>query len=544
MANRRASTIELILLSAIVYAAIPVVLSELDTELVSSFPVVMIGLKVLIALPVVLTRFGWTKLLQSLRDWEVFWLASTQALFFVLSLLFLALSLSMIDVPVAIVIAETWPIPAAIAMGVIMSDQLKRLTFSELIWGTIAFVGVILVLDLPGDIDQISRGTWTGAALALASAATMGLSAALKARAVRRMKSTYQIGPFLSYFLLQFFFLPALPLFLAYQYFFAADSAVNQLPLDVFLASLPLVSLIVFLNFTSSVLYSFATLKLERTSDGFVWFFTPAFSLLLFSIYTGQALKAHELIGLTFILSSNLLLTIAADTSRSFKALILTTLGTGSVCYFMQPVYDSTNYFDAIAILSIFFVVILSEGWRQIASHSDREEALLLDINHEMQKVAPDLHTSFDRLVNQTHPTFFKRNYHALRRTALQRDLKNLPLLLDRLAHARNRSVQLGKFVSLSACVIATAAIGLLARPDGWLTSIFITVYLPSMVFSLFILIEGHLGNHTLRFRASPAMPSEIIVRILAGRAPRDSVIWSLLLSGFIILTYAYALGL
>ena len=39
MANRRASTIELILLSAIVYAAIPVVLSELDTELVSSFPI-------------------------------------------------------------------------------------------------------------------------------------------------------------------------------------------------------------------------------------------------------------------------------------------------------------------------------------------------------------------------------------------------------------------------------------------------------------------------------------------------------------------------
>ncbi len=544
MANRRASTIELILLSAIVYAAIPVVLSELDTELVSSFPVVMIGLKVLIALPVVLRRSGRAKLLQSIRDWEVFWLASTQALFFVLSLLFLALSLSKIDVPVAIVIAETWPIPAAIAMGLLMSDQLKRLNLSELIWGTIAFVGVILVLDLPGELDKITQGTWTGAALALASAATMGLSSALKARAVRRMKSAYHIGPFLSFFLLQFFFLPALPIFIAYQHVFAADSTANALPLGVLAASLPLVGLIVFLNFTSSVLYSFATLKLVRASDGFVWFFTPAFSLLLFSIYTGQALKGHELIGLTFILSSNLLLTIAADTSRSFKALILTTLGTGSVCYFIPPSYDSTHYFDAIAILSIFFVVILSEGWRQIASQSDREEALLLDINHEIQSYAPDLHAEFDKLARETHPSFFKRNYRLLRRTALERKLAHLPLLLDRLAHARNRSIQLGKFVSLSACVIASAAIGLLARPDGWLTSIFITVYLPSMVFSLFILIEGHLGNQTLRFRAASAAPSTMIVRILAGRAPRDSVIWSLLLSGFIILTYAYALGL
>ena len=70
----------------------------------------------------------------------------------------------------------------------------------------------------------------------------------------------------------------------------------------------------------------------------------------------------------------------------------------------MPAVYDSARTFNAI--LSIFFVVILSEGWRQIASHPDQEDVLRLDINHEMQKVAPDLYGKLDLLVTETLPTF------------------------------------------------------------------------------------------------------------------------------------------
>ncbi|WP_214568414.1 hypothetical protein [Aliiroseovarius lamellibrachiae] len=103
----------------------------------------------------------------------------------------------------------------------------------------------------------------------------------------------------------------------------------------------------------------------------------------------------------------------------------------------MPAVYDSARTFNAI--LSIFFVVILSEGWRQIASHPDQEEVLRLDINREMQKVAPDLYGKLDLLVTETLPTFSSETI--------------LPF-----------SVQLGTFVSLSASVIATAEIGLLAR--------------------------------------------------------------------------------
>lgn len=545
MKYRRASTIELILLSAAAYAAIPVALSEMDPQLVSSFPVVLIVLKVAIALPVVVSGWGRSRFVASLKDRNILWLASIQAFFFVLSLLLFTLSLASLDTPVAIVITETWPIPSAIAMGYLLRDQLRRLDGSEYLWGSIAFLGVVLVLDLPGKLDGVERSTWIGALLALASAVAMGLSVAFKARAVKLMRERHHIGPVLSYFLLQFFFLPALPLYALYFAFFSGGDPAIGVPLSSFWGALPLVVVVVALNFSSSVLYSFATLKLKRASDGFVWFFTPAFSLLLFSLWTGEALKGHELIGLTFILSSNLLLTIAADTTRAFKSLVLTVLAAGSWCYFVDPFFvENEFYFDALSILSIFFVVILVEGLGQVSRQTDEEERLLIELNHALADKDNHLSDAFGHLCRRQSPVSFKRRYHVLRRALIADGLRDIALELDRLAHARNRALRLGKHVSLAACLVATAAIGLLARPETWLAEMFITVYLPSMVFSFFILIEGQLDQERSLFRRLTTPAGDHVIRILSLRSPRDSVIWSLILSAFIIVTYAYALSL
>ena len=543
MNYRRASTIELILLSAAAYAAIPVALSQMDPRLVSSFPVALIALKLLTAVPVFFHPWSRSRLLKSVRDKAIILFASAQAFFFVLSLLLFAMSLATLDTPVAIVIAETWPIPSAIAMSYLLRDQLHRLSLSEFMWGGIAFLGVVLVLDLPGKLGAVETTTWIGAFLAIASAVSMGLSTAFKARAVKLMKNRYRIGPMLSFFLLQFFFLPALPLFALY--FVVFPSSPLDLPSTVLQGALPWVALVVCLNFTSSVLYSFATLKLKRASDGFVWFFTPAFSLLLFALWTGEALKGHELIGLTFILSSNLLLTIAADTSRAFKSLVLTVLGTGSWCYFVDPVFTQSDYyFDAISILSIFFVFILVDGLGQVSRQADDEERLLIALNHSLAEKPTRFSKCFEQIATPLNPIIFKRRYLVLRRELIAAGEQALALQLDYLAHARNRSLRLGKHVSLAACLLATGAIGLLARPETWLTEMFITVYLPSMVFSFFILIEGQLGGTRSIFRLLNTRTPTHVIRIMSRRSPRDSVIWSLILSAFIIVTYAYALSL
>lgn len=533
------------MLAAAAYAAIPVALSEMDSRVVSSFPVVLIVLKVAIALPVALSAWGRSRFWASLRDREILLFASAQSFFFVLSLLLFTLSLASLDTPVAIVIAETWPIPSAIAMGYLLRDQLSRLEGGDYLWGGIAFLGVMLVLDIPAKMGNVEASTGIGALMAIASAVTMGLSVALKARAVKIMNERYNIGPVLSYFLLQFFFLPALPLFALYFVLFPGGGQGFDLPITALWVALPWVAVIVALNFTSSVLYSFATLKLKRASDGFVWFFTPAFSLLLFALWTGTALKGHELIGLTFILSSNLLLTIAADTSRAFKSLVLTILGAGSWCYFTEPYFtDNEFYFDAISILSIFFVVILVEGLSHVARQSDEEEHLMIELNHALKDKGDQYSTAFQQLSLRQHPIFFKRRYNVLRRTLLADGHRDIAQKLDLLAHVRNRSMRLGTHVSLAACVMATSAIGLLARPETWLAEMFITVYLPSMMFSFFILIEGQLDSEFSLFRRLTTRGHEHVIRIISHRSPRDSVIWSLILSAFIILTYAYALSL
>lgn len=545
MNYRRASTIELILLSAAAYAAIPVVLSELDPLLVTSFPLVMILLKLMIALPVLLWRIGRHKVLSSIRDRSVLLFSSLQAFFFVLSLVLFSLSLTNLGTPVAIVIAETWPIPSAIAMSFLLRDQLSRLTISEFIWGAIAFVGVMLVLDMPNTLGQMTTGTWVGTLWALASAIAMGLSTAFKARAVKLLKDRHKVGPIFSYFLLQFFFLPALPIFALFFIGFTGSDPSITVASSTLVSALPLVALIVALNFTSSVLYSFATLKLERASDGFVWFFTPAFSLLLFTLWTDEPLAGHELIGLTFILSSNLLLTIAADTTRAFKALVLSVLGAGSWCYFVDPIFtENEHYFDAISILSIFFVVILAEGLGQIQRQTDSEDQLLIRLNHDLAEAPVGMERQFECLLEARDPISFKRRYHILRRELIANDMRHVALQLDQLAYSRNRTLRLGKHVSLAACLFASAAIGLAARPQTWLAEVFITVYLPSMVFSFFVLIEGQLDTEQPLFRRLSKSNHTYVVRIMSLKSPRDSIIWSLILSGSIISTYAYALSL
>lgn len=545
MNYKRASTIELILLSAAAYAAIPVALSEMDPQLVSSFPVVLIALKVAISLPVVVSAWGRSRFLLSLKDRNILSLASIQAFFFILSLLLFTMSLASLDTPVAIVIAETWPIPSAIAMGYLLRDQLSRLNGSDYLWGSIACLGVVLVLDLPSKLDGVDTSTWIGALLALASAVAMGLSVAFKARAVKLMRDRHHIGPVLSYFLLQFFFLPALPLFAIYFVFLSGSNPEIDLPMPSLWAALPWMIVVVGLNFSSSVLYSFATLKLKRASDGFVWFFTPAFSLLLFSLWTGESLKGHELIGLTFILSSNLLLTIAADTSRAFKSLVLTVLAAGSWCYFVPPFFiENEFYFDALSILSIFFVVILVEGLGQVSRQTEEEERLLIGLNHALADKDTHLSDAFQKLCRHQSPVSFKRRYHLLRRALIADGYREIAQKLDHLAHVRNRTLRLGRHVSLAACLVATAAIGLLARPETWLAEMFITVYLPSMVFSFFILIEGQLDQERSLFRRLTTPSGDHVIRIMSLRSPRDSVIWSLILSAFIIVTYAYALSL
>ncbi len=427
-----------------------------------------------------------------------------------------------------------------------MRGQVSHLTIKELGWGGVALLGIVLVLDIPGNLHELGSGITKGGFLALGSALSMGASTALKSRAVVILKSQYQIGPLQSFFVLQLYFLSILPIFLIWMYFTQqADlNALNPL-LNSFTDMFILIVLIVLLNTLSSVLYSMAALRISKASDGFIWFFTPAFSLVIFAIYSGEAIMGYELIGLAFIISSNLFITITANITAAFKSLILSLLFIGTWCYFVDPIFDQKGAFEALAILSIFYVVLLTSGIDEVSGQRREDQQNVIDFVRQIYNAGPMTHKMFDSYECAKHPVLQKRRYRLLHRHLEKERLLEALATLDKLSLSRTRSLNLGRFTSLFFCLASSFLIGILARPEGWVSQIFITTYLSSMVFSFFHLIESQLSSSKSIYQKTKGpTQSGYLMRIKSKSIKIEDVIWNIILSIFVLSALSLAFSL
>lgn len=537
---RRITTAQLILASATFYAAIPVIITLGSADLKYALPTLLVAMKTLVSLPVLLWADVRRALAATLRSARRTGFQMLNAGGFIGSLYFFAMAIEGGAPTMAIVVLETWPVLTALVIAPIAAHSIEKLSRGELFWGLVAIIGVAFVLAPPEQLlDQLGAQK-TSIGHALLSAGLMALSVAAKAVCVRDLKAIERIGPLRSYFILQIMFLPVLVVYVAGVLVFEGLDGLRP-TLGVTRDNMLIVAGIFLANILSSMLFSVATLKMKRASETFIWFFAPAIAFLLFVLTGPRALTDHELIGLTFIVSANLLSAIRADVGLPFRALVASLLTIGAFCHFVPGggAGMGATYFDALSVLSIFFVIILSFTMEWVARRREEFERHMVALVNALGHLPPaDRRLAGEmlcRLEAARHPILFRRIYDRLARLLGRLGADRAAAALNELANAQNHRLPVGYFVSLGAILLASLVIGLLSRDGGWVADVFATIYLPSMIFAFALLIERSQFARQPMVRLPVAGDAALRIRVHARRPTRDAVFWTLFLSLFVL---------
>jgi len=447
---------------------------------------------------------------------------------------------------ISILILETWPILLSIIITPFIKRAIIKIGYYELTFSSLSIIGiVVLSTNSLVWIDGIhqNRDLIYTVIFSLLSMILMAVATALKAKASEILYTEYNIGAFKGYLSLQLMYIPLMPLALI-PYFFENESFIIIIDyIDVFM-----IFLIFILNFLSAYLYTYGTLYLKRASDTYIWFFTSVFSIILVSIIEVKVPIFNELIGIALIISSNILIVFKIDSKISYIASIVSLLITGTICSYI-PGSNFSQYFDALGVLTIFFVVILSFLISQTSNRNGVEVSYIGSMLRKIEDFQED-----DGIYREVAKNLLeiqnKRNKVLIRRCYWKtiRAIKLIPCIslraeirddLEKYISSRIRGVTAAETFALSGSVYVSIMIGILARGHGWEYDIFVTMYVPSLIFAFFTLTDIHSNRTALHYRKVQHFGGiTFINRIKPQIVKKDMLIWSIILIVFVILIF------
>ncbi len=537
----RFGLIQIVFLSAVFYASIPVIVALGSAELATILPTLLPLISGALSLPLLLKPrlrgAVWAVITQPKA--LTFFLGN--AVTFVASLVFLSLAITFSNAPTAILIVESWPLFTALILAPMLGTAIRKLNAAEVFWGAAAVFGIMLALKPEGRIIDLLSGQWLGVAFALVAAALMGAAVGFKAWCTRYLKDRHAIDPIRGYFVMQLFFLPITLLALPVLVLTAPQQDVLSLSGLVSTRDLGLVGLIVVVNVISSVLFSYATLRMRSASDTYLWFFSPAISFGLYALVGPSSLRPEEILGLTFVVSANLISAIRDDTSLSFRALVVSLLAVGTICFLWPMQAEFDGYFDVLAVLSIFFVILLSFALDWSQRQREGLEGHMIELRAHLAALPVPARATCEgfalRMDAATHRSQYRRAHDLLARELARLNVPTASATLDACAATWRNDLRIGYFVALGAILLASLMIGLGARGGSWVHDLFATIYLSAMVFVFFFLIES------VQARTAPVYQAGRLgawnIRLPVGRRVGVTTIWTLVLSLFLVAVFA-----
>lgn len=293
----------------------------------------------------------------------------------------------------------------------------------------------------------------------------------------------------------------------------------------------------------SAIFFSYASLKIRHSSDTLSWFFVPAFTAVFVAIFENRNLTQYEYAALAFIISSNILVVFRADGRVAYLGSIIALLCTGLFCSLVNG-QDLPYYFDALGVLAIFFVVILAFLLEKISTRADRESDLFQNLWvaasrqwHEF----PDELIKFQNKLLQFQETkkliLMRRKYRQLL-NYVSEDEVEIVQTLNSLMLSRLRGARFADIFALTGVVFASVVIGLFGRGNDWGYDIFVTLYIPSMVFAMLSLMDLQLDRNRQNFRmpkSNDLLRGKLLVRIRSSYMKSGDVIWSVILICFVV---------
>ncbi len=499
----------MIAVSALLSAFIPIVIafSSGSNPLLIAFSVKVYTVAFSFLYLLVFGRHKIDAIYRAMMDASVARQSFIQALLFVTSIVTYSKSIQSGRLASSVVIMESWPIVTALIIAPMLSQRIIPLNYNSLIPAALCLGGVFFIVYADG-----APGVFNMASIywALASMVSMAFCVAIKAKAVDLCDKEHGLGPVDSFVVLQIFAVPivvvsAIPLVVGNAGMW--NELFGQTP--DFLRDSLLFGGIGIINSLAAISYSYGTLKLKAADSLFVWYFSPAVTIVAAFFILNTVPNTYEFLAIAFIISGNLLLALRADNSFSYRYSLLVLMATGALCVLVEPA-GSPYYFDLLAVLCIFVTILLSFLIDKASSRLERENQLLISLylffnenkvlresdrsrflhvldNMRRAKSHYGIRKSYIRMVNRLRKL-------GLEDTALFSDLLNY-------VDSKVRGVSFGQLVGMSGAILCLFALSIGLRPDAWYVALFVTVFNASVSFAYFSIFDFQSDRYAQSFR-------------------------------------------
>jgi ABC-type proline/glycine betaine transport system substrate-binding protein/drug/metabolite transporter (DMT)-like permease len=270
-----------------------------------------------------------------------------------------------------------------------------------------------------------------------------------------------------------------------------------------------------------SLLYDLSVFNADSASISALWYLMPVGAVIILAIMQGRLLNQYEAVASVLIVASNIFLVLRYPLRSSLMILFVSVCSIG-IWILFAPVSPISNYYDLLAVSTIFFVLLATFALERATALNRERESLLGEFNKQVVSILERL--SDDKSIDSSlyiekikHYVFlnlhsFVRAFkNTLQLTNMQKDVEKLkysilPLLKgdketrehllglfkvgDKLQTMESDRIPPEEFVILFFLGAANIFFSLVFRAETLSSSLFSLIVSTSMIYLLLIIFE------------------------------------------------------
>lgn len=479
-----------------------------------------------------------------------------------------ALAMQFIDVSVAAILFETWPLfliplTAWLFRGESRYRKITPTTFSLLILGFAGFGFV--VISQPGEIkwnkDDSSAMLIVGVLLAVAGSMMTAmtsflykwsstLSKEINKNAPTPQDTLNESGLVLFCVVAGFAISNILSAFLNVGVGVAREEVA-----DIALLKIGLIAGTV--SSIAGICLRWSNMITKNLGVNAISFATPIFALLWLWFFSrvGVANSNYLVIGAAAIIAANILINFEAEIRLGFKAMVLALWACGAFVILRADewLWENNSYFNTLALAATLFILILSFRVERLVRRTSQEETAAFAISHKLKNLTAaagasdgkDGESVLDRFIKMDaseNQNDLQDAYQEIKESvgrehdkaendpARRREIGEIEAMIDAHAHSKQQGINFSELAALLVFAAITAGLAMLSRPaelagwGGFLVEAFTTLLAALVVFLFFNVLDLQRDRRApiLAKTERPPKPGQTTPRIVYGVAFRD----------------------
>lgn len=417
---------------------------------------------------------------------------------------------------------ETWPIFAMYLTPVLMKKSWDVIPARDYLFAVIALAGVVFILcpEVTNSFfvgENVTMLHYGAVLLPVFGGFLMAAASAFKASVAQNIE--VKGHPVISLLSMQvamgWYFLPITGAFALFwpgqESTYTAENIFALAVVGIFILTM------------GALFYTWSLLRATRSNITVLWYFVPVFSAVWFWWTGTSAVTDYIIIGAILVISSNLLISTKADNKLAYMTTLVSLLAVGIFCYFTEGIAGLDDYYEAIGVPIVFFVILVAFTMDRLIRRDVTEENIAIGILHTVLR-SKNITKPHRHIVTESVTQMLRTNnveeINALykRMTAVKyKNLEEVAEDIDRLALSKIQNTNFGDLFVTALIGFMTVGVTILFRVGDFVADAFAIGMTGAVVFIFFNIVD--LSNSRKSFHLEFAENGE---RMLAKDVTRD----------------------